>query len=321
MEKRPAHVERAPASIDGQPATRLIVVLRAIGCAWARQPHGGCTNCGFLGLSTGGATVATSDLIAQIDYVLDRQENIDGVAEIDIYNSGSFLSDVEIPPPVREHCFRRLASLPIRRVVVESRPEYISAAKLASLRLLLGARELEIGIGLESANDHVREALINKGFTRADFTRAVAVIAASSTRLLAYVLVKPLGLDERTAIADAVSTVSYVFDVAAAHGVTARVALQPVFVAPGSALERAYLAGDYRPPSLWSVVEVLRKTHQLGELLVGLSDESLSPRQAPAGCDRCSGDLRTAIQKYNRRRDLAVLDAIDCPLCREDSGR
>ena len=38
----------------------------------------------------------------------------------------------------------------------------------------VGGHRLEVGIGLESADDHVREVLVNKGFNRADFERVSA---------------------------------------------------------------------------------------------------------------------------------------------------
>ena len=311
----PAYVERVASQIAGRPGVRLIVILRAIGCAWARRPDGGCTNCGFLRLSTGGAPVPAADLIAQFDAAIDAPGALDGVVEVDLYNSGSFLSDQEIPPAVRAHALGRLGRTAVRRVLIESRPEHVRADKLTAARALLGERELEVGIGLESCDDHVREVLVNKGFGRPEFERAVATLGHVGARLLAYVLIKPLGLDEAAAVEDAVASARYVFEVAARAGVPARVALEPVYVVPGTALERAYRAGRYAPASLWSVVEVVRRAHPVGELLVGLSEESLEPAASPAGCPRCTAALRAALVCYNATRDLAAFEGLDCP-CR-----
>lgn len=312
--RAPAFVERVPVWLGGSPSQRLIVILRASGCAWARKPGGGCTNCGFDRLTTHGVAVTSDDLVAQFEAAL-AQAGLEGVGEIDLYNSGSFFADPEVPPDARRRILARIAQTPVRRVLLETRPEFVRSADLAQARALLGDRELEVGIGLESSDDRVRDVLVNKGFGLPEFERAVAALGPHGARLLVYILVKPLGLSEREAIEDSVATARYVFEVARRHGVAARAAFQPVFVAPDTALERAYLEGRYQPPSLWSVVEIVRRVHPLGELLVGLSDEGLEPRRLPAGCERCSADLRRALAEYNRSRDLAALDAVRCDAC------
>jgi radical SAM enzyme (TIGR01210 family) len=316
--RKPAFVERAPAWLHGGPTQRLIVILRASGCAWGRRRGGGCTNCGFDKLTTHGTPVAAADLVAQFDAAL--AQGMDGVGEVDIYNSGSFFSDGEVPPRARTEILSRLAPTSVRRVLVESRPEFIRPEAVAQARAALGDRELEVGVGLESADDRVRDELVNKGFGKAEFERAVAVLGAQHALLLVYVLVKPLGLGEREAIEDSVATARYVFEVSRRLGVPARIALEPVFVAEGTVVEREFLAGRYRPPSLWSAVEIVRRVHPLGEALVGLSDEGLEPRRAADGCQECGARLRLAIAAYNRSRDLASLDAVHCPACEARSA-
>jgi hypothetical protein len=287
-------------------------IFRAVGCTYARRPDGGCSNCGFHPLSTGGEPVAADDLIAQFDRVFADPRALDGVVEVDLFNSGSFFAEAELPAPVRAHALGVLGRSSVRRVRVESRPEYVQPARLRAACALVDGRRLEVGIGLESADDRVREVLVRKGFGRDAFEQAAGVLADAGARLLAYLLIKPLGLDEAAAVADAVASSRYVFAVAARLGVPAHVALQPVFVAPGTALERAARAGRYRPPSLWSVLEVLRQVHGLGEITVGLSDEGLEPGLTPQGCARCTPRLQQALRDYNRSRDPAALDVEPC---------
>ncbi len=310
--REPAWVERVPVRVAGQPSTRLIVILRASGCAWARTSGGGCTNCGFYKASTQGEPVADEDLVAQFEAAVGAPGALDGVGEVDVFNSGSFFADQEITPAVRAHVFGRLGRTRVRRVLVESRPEFVGREKLAAARELLPSQELEVGIGLESASDHVRDHLVHKGFGRAEFEQAVEALGVAGVRLLSYVLLKPLGLSEREAIEDAVASARYVFEVARRSGVLARVALEPVFVAPGTELEKAFLAERYTPPGLWSVVEVVRRVHPLGEVIVGLSDEGLEARRKPAGCERCTAPLRAALADYNRTRDLGALERVAC---------
>ncbi|MBN2358895.1 MAG: hypothetical protein JXR83_05535 [Deltaproteobacteria bacterium] len=318
--RRPALVERTPISVDGVSGDRLLFIFCAVGCGYARRPGGGCSNCGFHPLSTQGAPLSDADLIAQFDSALGAPGALDGVVEVDLFNSGSFLADAEISPAVRAHALAALGRSGVKRVLIESRPEFVTADKVAAACALVGAQRLEVGIGLESADDRVREQLVNKGFGRAEFEAAVAVLARTGARLLAYLLLKPLGLDERAAIEDAVASARYVFDLARRLGAPARVALQPVFVAPGTALEREYRAGRYRSPSLWSAIEAVQRISPLGELLVGMSDEGLQPHLAPQGCERCTPRLRAALIEFNRTGDATALAALDCE-CRATSGR
>lgn len=310
--RRPAWVERAEAWVDGRATKRLIFIFRAIGCAYARRPEGGCTMCGFQAVTTHGVPVAAEDLIAQFDSVLDEPGALDGVAEVDLYNSGSFLADQEIPPEVRAHVLGRLGRSAVRRVLIEARPEHVQTHKLVAAKAALGEQELEVGMGLESSDDRVREVLVRKGFSRQDFERAAQVLGQTGVRLLAYLSIKPGGLSEAEAIEDTVASARYVFEVAGRFGVQARAALQPIFVAPGTALEQEFQAGRYQPPSLWSVIEVVRRAHAGGELLVGLSDEGLAPARMPSGCERCTPTLRAALAQYNRSRDLRSFAGLEC---------
>lgn len=310
--RQPAWVERVPSWLDGRPTLRLLFVFRARGCAYARRAGGGCTMCGFHAMTTGGVPVGAEDLLAQFESVFADPRALEGVGEVALYNSGSFLSDAELPPEIRAGVLAQLGRTQVRRVLVESRPEYVRADTLREARRALGDKELEVGIGLESADDRVREVLVRKGFGRVDFERAVEVLSGAQARLLAYLLVKPAGLSEAEAIEDAVRSARYVFEVAGRLKVAARAALQPVFVAPGTQLERDFLAGDHRPVSLWSVVEVVKRAHALGELTVGLSDEGLGSQSRPQGCDRCTDALRGALGEYNRSRDLAVFSGLVC---------
>lgn len=331
--RTPAWVERVPTAADaglfpkggpsadpsnspGHPSDRLIFIFRAPGCTYARRPEGGCSMCGFAAMTLPPMTITPSDLNAQFDSVFTGPEAVAGISGVDLYNSGSFFADEEMPPEVQEHVFSVLGRFPISRVLVESRPEFIRTGRVREARRLLGSVALEVGIGLESADDYVRERLIRKGFDRPAFERAARALAKAGAGLVVNVLLKPLGLDEQSAIEDAIATGRYVFSLGDRLKHTVRVALQPVFVAPGTPLEREFLDGRYLPASLWSVVAVVRALRPLGELHVGLSAEGLEPKRVPAGCGRCDAALRQALRDFNRSGSLAVFEEISCS-CRE----
>lgn len=311
----PALVETAAARVAGASARRLMIVLKAPGCTWPTKPGGGCTNCGFVDQTTRGAPVGLADYRAQMEAALEgRDLGAEGVAEVDLFCSGSLLNDAEVSAEARVALLRRLAAEPaVRHVLVEARPEYVTPAAVRACREALRPdQRLEVGIGLESADDRVRDTLVNKGFGRAEFEDAARVLADEGAALLTYVLVKPMSLSEAEALADSVATGRYVFEVGRRFGLPTRVALQPVFVVPGTALAAAFERGDYRPPNLWTVAAVIQSLADDGEVLVGLSDEGLLPEGAPDSCPRCRDALRRAIARFNATGDATVFDALTC---------
>ena len=153
-------MELIPANVDGVAGLRMMVILRAPGCVYARKT-GGCTNCGFWHhLTTGGEPVAVDDYVAQLRAALDEHHDaLPRVLEVDLYCSGSLLADEEVPARARVGLLALCAGLPaLRRVVVESRPEYITRESVAPLSAALApsAATLEVAVGLETVDDDLR---------------------------------------------------------------------------------------------------------------------------------------------------------------------
>jgi len=63
-------------------------------------------------------------------------------------------------------------------------------------------------------------------------------------------MLKPCELSNADALGDVVSAGEYVYRVAAASHVHARIALEPTFVVPATRLALEYGSGAYTPPSL-----------------------------------------------------------------------
>ena len=183
---------------------------------------------------------------------------------------------------------------------------------------MVGDKILELGIGLESANDHVRNNIINKDLSKKNFERAVRTVKNANCDLLVYLLIKPPLLSEEQAINDAIDSAKYVFDIANKYSVNVRVAYEPVFVCKNTPLEKLFLNGGYSLVRLWSVIEVVKSTYHLGSVFVGLSDENLSFDRMPGSCKKCYKMLVKEIERFNKTQDASVLDSLDCE-CRHVS--
>lgn len=316
---KPSYAEVVPAYLDGKTINRLMLELRTSGCRHALRPEGGCTFCGFWQRSAKGGKVSTEVIVQQFETEFKAHNfSKENIQEIDLFISGSFLSDMEMPKEARFKIFKEIAKNPdLKKVLIESRPEFINKESINELEQILGDKILEIGIGLETADDKLREKL-KKGFTKEDYEKAVKILSKSGARLLTYVLLKPMPMVEKDAVQDSIETIKYIFDVGKKFDIKATASLETVFVPAHTPLEKEYQSGNYKVAKLWSIIEVLKQCHNLGTIKVGLSAEGLAEKgKIPANCERCDSKVRTAIVEFNKTQNIKVFDGLDCD-CKRD---
>jgi radical SAM enzyme (TIGR01210 family) len=197
-------------------------------------------------------------------------------------------------------------------LLVDTRPEYVTAAGFARALDACPGKPLEVGIGLKSASSDIPRQRIHKGYTWELFATAARLMAGAGAELLASVMLKPINTGEREAIEDSVATGRKVFALGRELKCPTRVVLEPCVVAPQSPLYHAFEQGRCRPPWLWSVVEVVSRIASIGWLLIGLSDEGMNPFQTPRKCEHCTGRFRQAMAAFNRTQDPAGLGGLSC---------
>ena len=312
VQRLPAACKVVPTWVRGVRARRAMIILRAPGCAWDRRPRRGCAHCGFRQLTTKGSALSPADLLAQVEGALSCLDCAGKrILEVDVYNSGNFLNGAEITPDAQSAIVARIAKEEaVRVLLVESRPEYITAESLNRLTESIARPQplaLEIGIGLESADDRVREGYLRKGISRRAFERAVKRLREAGADLLTYVMLKAMPMSEEDALRDVVYTAEFVHEMASKYGVRARIALQPTFVVPGTGLAVDFLAGRYSPPSLRLVVEAVRRLAPFGDLVVGLWDEGLRTLATPGASGESRECFLRSLQEFNRSQDTGCL--------------
>ncbi len=281
----------------------LTIVFNTDGCRWARA--GGCTMCGYVGESNPGA-VDTESLLNQLEHALEheRTERDDECPIVKMYTSGTFFDRREIPPEARH---RILDSFRDRRVVVESLPDFVETDVVEDA--VDRVRDLDVAIGLETADDHVRRECVNKYFDYQEFVRAAEVADDAGAGVKSYLLMKPPFVTEKEALEDAVYSVRE----SAEHSHT--VSVNPCNIQRYTLVDRQHYRDGYRPPWLWTVVEMLKRTADEDAIVV-------SHPVAPGGdrgahnCGECDDDVYDAIQAYNETGDASILEEPDCS-CRE----
>ncbi|HJX04294.1 MAG TPA: archaeosine biosynthesis radical SAM protein RaSEA [Thermoplasmata archaeon] len=291
----PVSVWREQERIDDKLVDAGVIILRTTGCSHFHE--GGCTMCGYNAESMNG--ISSDDLRKQLDEALGR---LGEIGFLKVYTSGSFLDEREIPSDVADEILRRCSNLGVR-LLFESRPEYIDSIRLEHLAGLHD--DLEIALGLESSNEKILRYSINKGFTVADYEVAADMINDAGIDVRTYVLLKPPFLTESEAVSDAVSTAKF----AAPHCRT--ISINPVNVQKGTIVEKLWRQWAYRPPWLWSVLEVLRACAGLDRRVV--CDPSGGGKGRGAhNCGQCDDSVLASIRKYSLGQDPSKLATQEC---------
>jgi len=291
----------------------LAIVLNTIGCSHARSDIGGCTMCSYL-LDGSNVIISSDQLQNQFDEAFRSLSDKDGPLAVKLYTSGSFLDSEEVPDEARQHILTRIADDDrIREVIIESRPEYVTESRMNELRSMLADRHIELGIGIESMNDKIRTICINKGFSTDDFIHAVDVAKAERIGVRAYVLLKPPFLTERDALTDAKRTINEVVEIGATT-----VSINPINIQKDTLVEFLWNRGVYRPPWLWSIVDLLLETR------VSVSDDiniicdpvAAGKSRGSHNCGVCDGEIIQGIKKFSMNQDIRILSSLSCQ-CKE----
>ena len=299
----PARLWREDEIVDGKPAKALVVVLTTKGCSWNL-----CSMCGYFRDSL--KTVSHANILKQIEFVISEYQ---GEKIIKIFTSGSFLDEKEIDFATQKKIIEQLSGLEELDIIsIESRPEFVDLKKLKELIRIVHPKRLEVSLGLESANDKILRYSINKGFKFSDYVESAKIIKKSGALLKTYILLKPPFLTEREAIDDCIESIKKIRDM------TDTVSLNPTAVHRYTLVEYLWERGDYRPPWLWSVIEVLREGKRiLGDRRIKCDITGGGEKRGAHNCGRCDRKILDAIKRFSLDQDLSHIENIYCDCIEE----
>ena len=299
--------------LNGDSVTALNITITPTGCEWAS--HGGCTFCGEFSGSLHGKLVKPEFHIAQFSFAVSEYIPKIKPKWIRIYNEGSFLNDREIDPSAQQTILKLALSIEeIQRVTIETRAIYITQEKLEILKKMMrNTKELEIAVGLETQDEFIRLVCVNKGETNEIFEEKIKLLKDYGFKTLAYIIIKPPFLTEGEALEEAEKSVKYAFDI----GFDA-VSIEPMSIHDYSLVEALFSQGLYKLPWLWTVLQVVKDTHHLGEVRIGGLEyyprpEIVAHNYTEDGriC-RCTDKIWRAISIYNALHDVSIFDLLSC---------
>ncbi|TGC09772.1 archaeosine biosynthesis radical SAM protein RaSEA [Methanolobus halotolerans] len=290
--------------LDGCKVDTLTIIFRTSGCWWGKA--GGCTMCGYV-YDSAQTPPSNADLIKQLGNAMTKASGFD-LFMVKIFTSGSFLDTREIPLEVRHNILSSLEEDPrVVKVLVETRPEFVTEEAIKDCRSSLKDKAFEIATGLETSSDLIRKESINKGFTFDDFKRAARIARDDDATVKTYLMLKPLFLSEGQALEDMVRSVRD----AAPYSDTFSINL--CNIQNGTFVENLWQRGQYRPPWLWSIVEILKRTKQEFPDMVITSDPvGAGSKRGPHNCKECSRDVADAIRQFSITQDISCLEVPDC---------
>jgi radical SAM enzyme (TIGR01210 family) len=319
--------------------------------------YGRCANCCLFHGSADG-NITAQNITTQFDgsmeknglqtEVVDGQlrwvgEGKDDLYRIDFNGSGSFLNDKEMPREARLAIFDKLAKLPFKNILIESRIEYINEEAIKELKSRLRPdQKMELAIGLESANNLIRELSVAKGYSLPEFEKSVEVLAKNSVDVFVYSIVKPALISEKEALEDAANTGRYLADLIDRTRLATGQAdfkmtmkLEQAFIQKGGYLDYLHntkkqkdgqetTAGMYETPWAFTIAEIVQKLADEGvadrvNLQIGRSDDYPPPTditrnrdvEGEAGREEGGSTIRVdrLLQQYNIDHDVEKFSA------------
>lgn len=325
---------------DGKMIDRVMIVLRANGCEHYKKT-GGCSMCSHFNGTPINEFISTNNYKKQWDSALNgvgiEKENfkfdVNDYPVVCVYNLGSFLNSNEISDEATTYIFKTLEKCKgVKKVIIESRAEYVTEDSIRNLSNVYSG-VIEVGIGVESTNDKIRELCHHKGLNNLDeIKNAISVLHKYNCKALAYVNFKPIFLTEQEAIDDAIQTcldcIRMGFDA---------ISIEPTSLQDYSLANYLYELGQYRVPWLWSIRDIIDRVYNKSNLnnydfrIGGYFDEEvlsgsqgvgyegkneLFPHLTSSNCSICTPKFIDCIKKFNATYDISCLHNIEkCPHC------
>ncbi len=285
--------------LDGRVVDAYVIILRTRGCTWTLAS--GCTMCGYFNDSMLSA-VSEKDLLSQFENALQGYKN---EKIVKIFTSGSFLDPSEIPVPVQQQILTTLNNT-AEKISVESRPEYITEKSLGAIQKNIPLKEFEVGIGLETSNDLVREKAINKGFMFQDFKKAAVLLKKHKAHVKTYVLLKPPFLTEKESLNDCINTAKD------SAPYTDLLSLNPTNIQRHTVVEYLWNRNQYRPPWLWSIVTFLQQSKTITDAFVKCDVVGGGSIRGAHNCGICDKRVVHAIEEFSLTQDNEVFSDLSC---------
>jgi radical SAM enzyme (TIGR01210 family) len=285
---------------DQVSATYAEVWFPTGGCVWDAIGH--CTTCNY-GAPT---TVDPDTMVRAVEIAVAQLAPTTETLWVSAFDT---LQEREVPAAARRRIFQALSEVPAHTILTETHPASLRAPALAECVAALGDRRLGIQLGVETMDEFVRYACVNKPFSNNQLAHAVHTIHEQGAYAWGNLIVGIPFLNRSEVVQGTIDSIC----AAAALG------FDNIVLFPNHVKEHtiAYLlaeAGRYTPPDLWTMRDVLVGVP--AELIdrVHLAWLDLKPHPGAATVvfepsQLAMDERRGLLDTFNLHRDRAALDA------------
>ncbi len=309
------HDETKPAQMWFQESDEgriLFIVFYSQACRWSR-----CLGCN-LPSQVASRHISYKAIMAQTDHVFSDPEvakQANSIRKIIVSNNGSILDEATFSSTALMYLIAKInLTIPnLTTLCIETRPEYVDLAELEFIARALDESDnhthLEIAIGFEAFDNHIRNEIFDKGLPLDIFERFVEKVAPYKYRLKCYFMQKPVpGMTDKAAVSDIHQAIDYLSGISKKYNIKINMHLNPTYVASGTILEESFRKGEFKPPRLEDVIKATKHIKNKSiSIFVGLSDEGLA---VEGGSFIRNGDeeLIEKLEMFNQTQDFNVLD-------------
>lgn len=293
--------------------------FRTQGCSHDRQ--GACTFCNY-----GSSTPVSPE--SMIKFIKKGVETLD-IDENTIFlmtPSGSMLDDQEVPFEVFQYILDLVQKSKCKSFLCETRAETITEEKIIAYAQKLEGKNATIEIGLESSNPWILKYCYNKILDLDDYISAIKLLAKHNIASSTTILLGGPFLSTIDAINDTVNTVKWAFE----QG-TERACIFPSHVKRWTLLEWLWKKGLYTPPSLWSLVEVLKRLGPELSSKVYIAwykvydeesdgilldhEKDLEYLSSPTTCEKCISNVIELFDEYRDQHSYSTIEKLSSLTC------
>jgi len=245
-------------------------------------------------------------MFSQWQYAKDSTNQFEDCGMVKVYTSGTFFEDRENPPEWQEFVLKETAQMGLH-LVVEAQAQMCTPEKIEWVAKMHPG--CTVAIGLEAYDDKVLRFHVNKGFSTSQWHRAIDMLKDNGLRVKTYLIFKPPFMSEGDALKH---TTSWLVDVAPFSD---EVSVNPMNIQKSTVVDRLYRNKEYRPPWLWSLVEMIKRAHmetKETDCRIIVHPTAGGKIRGAHNCGSCDVDVVAAIERYSVSGDTVEFEGIEC---------
>ena len=266
----------------------LHVCIGSNGCRYGHK--GSCVMCNY-GLGT---PISYADIQNLFKIVKDKGNSVDSIL---IGTYGSIFDTNEVSEEIFDYILDNLLYIDIETIIFETHYCTINDEILDKISRKLYKKNIVIELGLESANETIRENCLNKYINTEQFLDKIKIIHRHNMCVTVNVFLGAPFLSLNEQIDDSLITIKWAFD----HNID-DVVIFPANIRKHTLLSYLYEHNKYAPISGWALVEVINRVPNKYQERISLSwygdwgkNEDII---FPKSCEKCEQKLIAFFNEY-----------------------